>query len=118
MLKIFQILQITDSLRRRRNKKSKFILHLIDIFSFSNKIVYYSCFNFYCFKRTGLDVLFLMHRRSQSPPTLARLITECGAPIQMKSNNAPEFKSKTWTSFIDKMSIKPEFTEAHHPNEN
>lgn len=78
----------------------------------------YSCFNLYCFKRTGLDVLFLMHRRSQSPPTLAKLITECGAPIKMKSDNAPEFKSKKWMSYLEDYTISPAFTEAHHPNQN
>jgi hypothetical protein len=78
----------------------------------------YQCWNLFCFKRTGLDVAYLMQRRAQGPTTLHRMVTECGAPITLKSDNAPEFKSKTWTSFINKMSIKPEFTEAHHPNEN
>jgi hypothetical protein len=59
-----------------------------------------------------------MQRRAQGPTTLTRMVTECGAPTKLKSDNAPEFKSKTWTLFIDKMSIQPEFTEAHHPNEN
>ena len=76
------------------------------------------CWNLFCFKRTGLDVTYLMQRRAQGPTTLNRMITDCGAPTKLKSDNAPEFKSKTWTSIIDKMSIKPGFTEAHHPNEN
>jgi hypothetical protein len=78
----------------------------------------YTCFNLYCFKTTGLDVLFLMHRRSQSPPTLARLITECGAPTQLKSDNAPEFKSKKWMSYLEDYTISSAYTEAHHPNQN
>ena len=81
----------------------------------------YACFKLFCFKRTGLDVLFLMHRRSQSPPTLARLITECGgAPTQLKSDNAPEQnKTKsgchTWkmhflqSEFLRKVSVRRPF---------
>ena len=78
----------------------------------------YASFNLFCFKRTGLDVLFLMHRRWQSPPTLARLITECGAPTQLKSDNAPEFKSKKWMLYLEDYTISSAYTEAHHPNQN
>ena len=66
-----------------------------------------------------MDVGYLMQRQAQGPTTLGWMVTDCGAPIKLKSdNNASEFKSKTWTSFIYKMSIKPGFTEAHHPNKN
>jgi hypothetical protein len=78
----------------------------------------YQCWNLYSFKRTGFDVVYLMRRRAQGPTTLSRMVTDCGAPVKIKSDNAPEFKSKRWTSYLDSMSIQPEFTEAHHPNEN
>ena len=46
------------------------------------------------------------------------MITECGAPNVIKSDNAPEFKGKQWRSQLDKLCIQSKFTEAHHPNEN
>ena len=78
----------------------------------------YTCWNLYCFRKTGLDVMFLMRRRSQSPTTLPRLIADCGAPNVMKSDNAPEFKSKKWMEHLDSATISSKFTEAHHPNQN
>ena len=78
----------------------------------------YTCWNLFAYQRTGLDVIYLMRRRSQSPSTLQRMITECGAPNVIKSDNAPEFKGKQWRSQLDKLCIQSKFTEAHHPNEN
>lgn len=78
----------------------------------------FTCWNLYCFQRTGLDVVFLMRRRSQSPTTLPQMVTTCGAPLVLKSDNAPEFRGKRWVDYLDTMSIRSEFTEAHHPNEN
>ena len=78
----------------------------------------FTCWNQYCFRRTGLDVVFLMRRRSQGPTTLPKMVAECGAPLLIKSDNAPEFKGRRWTDFLDTMSIRSKFTEAHHPNEN
>ena len=78
----------------------------------------FTCWNLFCFKRTGLDVAYLMRRRAQSPPTLARMITDCGAPRQIKSDNAPEFKGKRWITCLEQHSISPVYTEAHHPNQN
>jgi hypothetical protein len=78
----------------------------------------YTCWNLFAYKLTGLDVVYLMRRRAQSPSTLTRLVSECGAPTTIKSDNAPEFKSKRWVSFLETMCIRSEFTEAHHPNKN
>jgi hypothetical protein len=78
----------------------------------------YTCWNLFAFKRTGLDIVYPMHKRSQSPGTLSSLLTDFGAPTTMKSDNAPEFKSKRWTSSLNTYVIKQEYTEAHHPNEN
>jgi hypothetical protein len=78
----------------------------------------FTCWNLYCFRRTGLDVVYLMRRRSQSPTTLPKLVADCGAPLVIKSDNAPEFKGKRWVDYLDTTSIRSEFTEAHHPNEN
>ncbi|KAI2513606.1 hypothetical protein MHU86_746 [Fragilaria crotonensis] len=36
----------------------------------------FTCWNLFCFKRSGLDAVYLMRRRSQSPATLPRLITD------------------------------------------
>jgi hypothetical protein len=63
-------------------------------------------------------MLYLMRRRSQSPTTLPRLITDCGAATIMKSDNAPEFKWKPWTSYLESLSAASQYTEAHHPNQN
>jgi hypothetical protein len=49
-----------------------------------------------------------MRQRSQGPSTLPKMVTDCGAPNQIRSDNAPEFKGRTWSFF----------TEAYHPNEN
>ena len=78
----------------------------------------FTCWNLFSFQRTGLDVIYLMRRRSQSPTTLPRMVTECGAPLILKSDNAPEFKGKRWVDYLHSMSIQSVFTEAHHPNEN
>ncbi len=78
----------------------------------------FTCWNLFSFQRTGLDVIYLMRRRSQSPTTLPRMVAKCGAPLIMKSDNAPEFKGKRWVDYRTLMSIQSVFTEAHHPNEN
>ena len=78
----------------------------------------FTCWNLFCFKRTGLDIVYLMRRRSQSPTTLPKLVTDCGAPTCMKSDNAPEFKGKRWVSYLENLTVESKFTEAHHPNEN
>ena len=59
-----------------------------------------------------------MRRRSQSPTTLPRMDTECGAPTVLKSDNAPEFKSKRWMDYLSSISIRSEYTDAYHPYEN
>ncbi|KAI2506735.1 hypothetical protein MHU86_7736 [Fragilaria crotonensis] len=46
------------------------------------------------------------------------MVAECGAPTRLKSDNAPEFKGKRWISYLESLSIKSEYTEAHHPNQN
>ncbi len=63
-------------------------------------------------------MVYLMRRRSQSPTTLPKMIAECGAPTRLKSDNAPEFNDKRWISYLESLSIKSEYTEAHHPNQN
>ena len=78
----------------------------------------FTCWNLFSFQRTGLDVIYLMRRRSQSPTTLPRMVAECGAPLCLKSDNAPEFKGKRWVDYLTSMAIQSVFTEAHHPNKN
>ncbi|KAI2505565.1 hypothetical protein MHU86_8901 [Fragilaria crotonensis] len=78
----------------------------------------YTYWNLFSFQRTGWDVVYLMRRRSQSPSTLPKMVAECGAPTRLKSDNAPEFKGKRWISYLESLSIKSEYTEAHHPNQN
>ena len=87
-------------------------------FSSVSSVRGYDSWNLYAFQRTGMDVIYLLRKRSQSPTTLSSLITDFGAPMKLKSDNAPEFKSKKWTSTLQKYAIKQAFTEAHHPNEN
>jgi Reverse transcriptase (RNA-dependent DNA polymerase) len=78
----------------------------------------FTCWNLYCFRLTGLDVVYLMRRRAQGPTTLPKMVADCGAPSVIKSDNAPEFKGKRWVDYLDTVSIRSKFTEAHHPNEN
>jgi hypothetical protein len=46
------------------------------------------------------------------------MVTDCGAPNQIRSDNAPEFKGRTWMTYLRKHQIQSAFTEAYHPNEN
>jgi hypothetical protein len=46
------------------------------------------------------------------------MVTNCGAPNQIRSDNAPEFKGHTWMTYLQKHQIQSAFTEAYHPNEN
>ncbi|KAI2510964.1 Reverse transcriptase (RNA-dependent DNA polymerase) [Fragilaria crotonensis] len=99
-------------------RRSNDICYVDTFFSSITSVRGYTCWNLFAFKRTGLDVVCLMQRRSQSPTTLPRMIADCGAPNVIKSDNAPEFKGKRWTSYLENLCIKSEFTEAHHPNQN
>lgn len=95
------------------------VCYVDTFFSSVPSICGYTCWNLvFCFKRTGLDMIYLMQRRSQSPTTLPRLISNCGAPTIMKSDNAPEFKGKRWISYLESLSVASQYTEAHHPNQN
>ena len=78
----------------------------------------YDCWNLFAYQRSGMDVVYLLRKRSQSPATLSSLITDFGAPARIKSDNAPEFKGKKWTAILQRYAIQQAFTEAHHPNEN
>jgi hypothetical protein len=46
------------------------------------------------------------------------MVTDCGAPLLIKSDNAPEFKGKTWVGYLRKHQIPSQFTEAFHLNAN
>jgi hypothetical protein len=46
------------------------------------------------------------------------MVTDCGAPNQIRSDNAPEFKGRTWKTYLRKHQIQSAFREAYHPNEN
>ncbi len=78
----------------------------------------FTCWNLYSFQRTGLDAAYLMRRRAHGQTTLPVMVTECGAPTAIKSDNDAEFKGRQWTSYLKSMSIMSELTEAHHPHEN
>ena len=79
----------------------------------------YTLWNMFSLQKSGVDAIYLMHRQSQSPSTLTRMITDFGAPCQLQLDNAPEFQSKQcWMAQLTSMSISPVFTEPHHPNQN
>ncbi len=63
-------------------------------------------------------LVYLMQQRSQGPLTLPKLVTNCGAPNQLRSDNAPKFKGRTWMTYLWKHQIQSAFTEAYHPKEN
>jgi len=90
-----------------------------DTFFSSVKSIHgYTCFQLYAFEKSGLDVPFLMRRQSQSPSTLEDLLCDVGAPFEMKSDNAPEFKGKHWLSILWHAIVASSFTEPMHPNQN
>jgi hypothetical protein len=91
----------------------------VDTFFLSVKSVCgFTCWTQYSFKKSGYDAAYLMQRRSQGPSTLPKMVTDCGAPSLIKSDNAPEFKGKTWVDYLRKHQIPSQFTEAFHQNEN
>lgn len=91
----------------------------VDTFFSSVKSVRgYKCWNLFSFKDCGYDYPVLMRRRSQSPDSLTTTISLLGAPRRIKSDNAPEFKSKRWMSTLNRLLIEIAYTEPHHPNEN
>ena len=51
-------------------------------------------FNLYCYKSSGLDIIYLQTKRSQSTETVKHCFLVAGIPHTMYSNNAPEFKGK------------------------
>lgn len=87
-------------------------------FSSVKSIRGYQCWNLFSFKDSGYDFPVLMRRRSQSPESLQTCITVNGAPRLIKTDNAPEFKSKRWMATLNRLLIAIAFTEPHHPNEN
>ena len=78
----------------------------------------FTCWTQYYFLKSGFDAVYLMRRRSQGPSTLPKMVTDCGAPNQIRSDNAPEFKGRTWMTYLRKHQIQSSFTEAYHPIEN
>jgi hypothetical protein len=46
------------------------------------------------------------------------MVTDCGAPSLIKSDNAPEFKGKHWVTYLWKHQIPSAFTEGHHLNKD
>jgi hypothetical protein len=67
----------------------------VDTFFSSVKSVKgFTCWTQYSFKKSGYDVAYLMQHCSQGPLTLPKMVTDCGAPLLIKSDNAPEFKGK------------------------
>jgi len=70
------------------------------------------------FEKSGLDVQVLMHCCSQSPSTLEDLLCNVGAPFEIKTDNAPEFKGKHWLSILCHVIAASSFTEPMHPDQN
>ncbi len=46
------------------------------------------------------------------------MVTNCGAPNQIRSDNAPKFRGRTWMTYLCKHQIQSAFTEGYHPNED
>jgi transposase InsO family protein len=78
----------------------------------------FTCWTQYYFLKSSFDAVYLMRRRSQGPSTLPKMVTDCGAPNQIRSDNGPKFKGQTWMTYLRKHQIQSDFTEAYHPNEN
>jgi len=49
---------------------------------------------------------------------LEDIFCDVGAPFEMKSDNAPEFKGKHWLSILWHAIVASSFTEPMHPNQN
>ena len=78
----------------------------------------YTCWSLFCFRRTGLGIVYLMRRQSQTSTILLRMVADCGTPILLKSNIATEFKGIWWVGYLLSFSVQTEYTKAHHPKEN
>jgi hypothetical protein len=73
----------------------------------------FTCWTPYYFLKSGFDVVYLMRWRSQGPSTLLKMVTNCGASSQMRSDNAPEFKGHTWMTYLWKHQIQSARTGAY-----
>ena len=49
-------------------------------------------FNLYCYNKSGLDIIYLQTRRSQSTKIANKYLQGADIPHTMHSDNAPEFK--------------------------
>ena len=99
-------------------KRVNDILCVDTFFSSVTSIRGYTCFNLYAYVNSMLDSVQLMTRRKQPLPTLQTVVTRCGAPHTVKTDNAPEFKSKAWTTWLHARQIDLAHTEANHSNQN
>ena len=75
-------------------------------------------FNLYCYKSSGLDIIYLQTKRSQSTETVKNCFLVAGIPHTMHSDNAPEFKGKKWCKLMRRYIVKKSYTEPYHPNQN
>mmetsp|Transcript_52228 Transcript_52228/g.78006 ORF Transcript_52228/g.78006 Transcript_52228/m.78006 type:complete len:1156 (-) Transcript_52228:781-4248(-) len=78
----------------------------------------FKCWQLFAYQKTGLDVAYLMRKRSSSVTALPDLFRDVGAPTEMFADNAPEFKSERWKTELRRVLVKMLFTEPDHPSEN
>ena len=102
-------------LRYRRRRDTDYL----DTFKASIKSVRgFHYFNLFCGKKSNYDHPVLMHRKHESVDTLDAHFEHCGVPTALKSDNAKEFKSRSFTRKLRKAQVKAKYTELHHPNQN
>ena len=87
-------------------------------FSSVTSIRGFKCLNLHCYKKSDLDIVHLMKRKSESTSVLKDCFLQHGVPNTVFSDNAKEFKTKEVTSYLIKMVVDRSFTEPMHPNQN
>ena len=76
----------------------------------------YRCWNLHSYASSNLDVVCLQQRRSQGLDSLKRCFVTAGVPHTVHCDNAQEFISKKWKSYLS--SLVCTYNEPHHPNQN
>jgi hypothetical protein len=70
-------------------------------FSSITSVQGFTCWTQYCFLKSSFDAVYLMRQRSQGPSTLPKMVTNCGAPNEIRSDNEPKFKGHTWMTYLE-----------------
>lgn len=72
------------------------ILYIDTFFSSITFLQGYRCWNLHCYAKIGLDIVVPQYFWSQSLSALKSMVTDCGVPHTVHTDNAKEFKFQKW----------------------